>query len=388
MSEVLPPISLEILSVAALLGFSADIKKNTLLDLCSGTSDEFSLGFSNGLRKSDFLEFNAGIRASLEQLGQLRVKEVVAVDVIVKSKESWHRECRFALSVFLGTESLEMLPNNFGHTSNLGIHSVRASSLSPRHNVYVTLSKQFSELIGHGNNISKSLYSKYKYRDTHPICQVIFTENASGIIENYYRRKHEILSLPLPPTNRLNPKLPSQEIIDYYYDPVFFLDVRHYKASEEALDPSQLHTNFSVDVVIDNICCSALNIYCNSFRLINVLRENREIIRKPVYHLLMASFLQVQTYASSLQKLLFIGNIMSFERNCLKKKKIKELEEEYDRLCNPEIKELIEKTLSDAQDPRQDKLIKASLDAIVCLRKLIKCIHVLEEIVAPMLYII
>ncbi|WP_092342738.1 MULTISPECIES: hypothetical protein [Candidatus Ichthyocystis] len=357
MSKVFSPMTLEKLSF------------NALFD------------FSTGSAKS--------IEQSIEQLSHLKNKEIISAGILVNRKRFGDEESRSALSNFCGIDLLQIQQNDC--TNNLGGILSRLWLASLRMKVI--------KIENECKNILKSIPSSHKYNSAHPICQIIRAEN---VLESFYERKHEVLSLALPPTGFLCPKVPSQEKNCYYYDPLFFLELYHYpdylnhencsnygKVDPIHLPPIHLPRMIdSFDTIRRTIGLSCTKIYVASFQSIDILEKNRSYIRKQIYHLVNASFYQMKYYSGLVGKRINRRSKISSCYSRVNGSKLRRLERKAERSPNPRLNKKIEWLRKSLVDPRKEEFVAASLDAIVALKDIIKCALILKRIITPMLNLI
>ncbi|WP_092483709.1 hypothetical protein [Candidatus Ichthyocystis hellenicum] len=295
--------------------------------------------------------FGVTRKKSIEQLMHLSHKETIEIIVSLNSNSGGRTKYESVLDCDISRlAEIHQSNGNFfrDNCKNLGNYSELMCISSLKHHIH--------KMTNECDNLSKSLLPGSKYKDTHPICQVIYTKKTTDIVENYYKRKTEILSLPLPPVGKLRPKLPSLEETLYYYDPLFFLDISHYYG--DTYQYMELFIEVITTPIIESY--SAVNFHLR--QLIRKLKRWSGRIRKQIYHLVMALSLQIKPYASLFPKLA--------KRRLLAETNIARA----GNIPSPS-----------RRDPRNERLILTSLDAIICLRNLIEYTHMLKKIIEPIL---
>ncbi|WP_092483715.1 hypothetical protein [Candidatus Ichthyocystis hellenicum] len=290
--------------------------------------------------------FGVDSKESIQHLMHLSHKEAIEAATMITCNKAGRSKYESNLEHRSGIKLSQIYKNN----SNFSHDNYRKLGNYPELIAITLLKDHVHEAIyEYDNYLSKTLSSYHRYRNNHPLCQIVYAENTADIIKNYHERRNEILSLPLPPTGKALPKTPSLEKTSHYYNPLLFLNSCHY------YDRCTCKRMDSIARVVDPILKSSLKISRCLSKSIAILKSSRKRIRKQIYHLAMASLLQIESYTSSFEKL---ANQISLESQA---------------------------HLENLLDPKEERLILMSLDAIICLRNLVKYSRILKKTIVPML---
>ncbi|WP_092483699.1 hypothetical protein [Candidatus Ichthyocystis hellenicum] len=257
------------------------------MDKISTTSPLTLLELSSRAASEAIFSFNC--KEAISQLSQLSAKEIISASVLVERKQL--NLSRYESILDPESDNGYRLPPSC--CSEISYYD--CTDLAYYEDLCAL--KKCGDSIETIINSYHAMFLKHLPTDdvhwrSHPVYQVIYNEDSTDIIKNYYEKRDRILSLPALPSPAA--EIPITEKVLFYRDPMFFLS-EIYLCPEYDLSLSMVKKSLKDKLMF-------LNLHINDS--ISALKDNCNMLERVPYAMAMASILQIKHSALLLEKLI------------------------------------------------------------------------------------
>ncbi|CUT18141.1 MULTISPECIES: hypothetical protein [Candidatus Ichthyocystis] len=221
-------------------------------------------------------------KESMAHLSQLSTREVIECTLLIKRSKVndtkyeniWESNSKNKFS-----SNYQFSPSDYEILSN----SAELKSIIKCKNNIISITSMYE------NYFSKNSPSEINdgYWNMHPMFRVIYNKESKDIIDGYHEKRDQILSLPEQSNaivkNLTFPKTRTHENDFYHRDPLFFL------TTDSIYSSMYSKPYISINLIIF-YSSHTMNLLVESM---GILEDYRCCIRKQLYHLFMAAFLQL-----------------------------------------------------------------------------------------------